>query len=95
MISDSLLSLDGKSICRNKQDLPFLSSCIDDYIQSQIKCKVPWISNNNTSLNVCTLANQTVAYLNISKKVSMMRDAEVAAETGCHIPCKRNEYTTK
>ena len=41
------------------------------------------------------MANQTVKYLEISKKISMMRDAEVAEETGCHIPCKRNEFNTK
>ena len=71
------------------------SSCIDKYVERQINCQVPWIASENASHETCTMANQTVKYLEISKKISMMRDAEVAEETGCHIPCKRNEFNTK
>ena len=75
--------------------MPIYSSCINKYVERQIKCKVPWIESENTFNETCTKINQTVKYLKISKKISMMRDAEVAEETGCHIPCKRNEYNTK
>ena len=93
MISHSYL--DGKSACRDSNGASKYSSCIDDYIESQIKCKVPWIANDITSYEFCNLVNQTKEYLQLSKKISRMRDSEAAEETGCHIPCKRNEFTTK
>ena len=75
--------------------MPIYSSCIDKYVERQINCKVPWIASENNSHEICTMANQTIKYLEISKKISMMRDAEVAEKTGCHIPCQRNEFNTK
>ena len=87
-------ALDGKSTCKHGE-LPTYSTCIDDYIGRQIGCKVPWISDNSTSYKSCSSPDQTLAYLNVSRKIASMKDAAVAAETGCYIPCRRNEYTTK
>ena len=91
-----IYSSDGESVCKSSEGTEY-SSCIDRYIERQMKCKIPWISDsdNITSFDVCSSVNQTLKYLNISKKITNMRETEVAIETDCYIPCTRNEYSVK
>ena len=86
---------DEDGACRAGDKLTRYSSCIESYIERHMRCKVPWNDNNNTSYDLCSAKNETVKYLNISKKISKMKDFEVAKETGCYIPCMMNEYTAK
>ena len=94
---EKLLNLfeDEGGACRADDKLTLYSSCIVSYIERQIRCKVPWNDNNHTTYDLCSSKNETVEYLNISKKISHMNDLEVAEETGCYIPCMTNEYTAK
>ena len=86
---------DGEGACRTDNKLTQYSSCILSYIERQMRCKIPWNSNNQTAYDLCSSKNKTLEYLNISKKISIMNDFDVADKTGCHIPCMMNEYSAK
>ena len=85
---------DDRTPCQIEPRTEELSTCIQQYIESNMKCQLPW-HNQSTTLSKCTTSNQYEEFLNKYLLISSQDEASIAKVTGCLPSCRRNEFEVK
>ncbi len=73
-----------------------MDDCLDDYIESQLNCSLPWRREMNETDNVglCDQPWQLELYLNLSKELMVQGENKLASTTGCETSCVRDNFVS-
>ena len=84
---------DKRTPCQSKPRQAEMNTCIQQYIESEIGCQLPW--NNASSSSACTESHQYQEFLTTYDKIAKLSERSIAERTGCLPSCQRNEFTVK
>ena len=71
-------------------------SCIDDYISSQMNCKLPWKSRNiSLELSLCSNPEQYELFWNLSMTLLKSSEGDISRLTDCKPSCNRKEFSSR
>ena len=74
---------------RRKLDM---NTCIQKYIETKIKCQLPWHSDQ-TTLSKCIEAEQYREFLTSYEEIAGLSGFSMAQRTGCYPSCKINKFS--
>ena len=70
--------------------------CVEGYISSQMKCKLPWGSKNSSpELPLCSYAEEYDLFWNLSMTIIKSSEGEISSLTDCKPSCNRKEFSSK
>ena len=83
---------DPRTPCQPKPRDKNMDVCIQQYIENQIGCQLPW-HTNKTTLPKCTETGQYQDFLDSYDEIASLTGFSIAEKTGCLPSCKINEFT--
>ena len=83
---------DEKTPCQQMPRTVELNTCIQDHIQNDIGCTLPW-SNHSSEYPECTASGQYNRFLQTYQEIARLTERSIAERTGCRPSCQRNEFT--
>ena len=71
--------------CENKDIMeePTVRGCIENYINANIGCNIPWHDTKDDGKQDCDSNNQFQNYQSLAFQMAIMNAREVGQETGC------------
>ena len=83
---------DPRTPCQDKPRDVDMNTCIQHYIETKIKCQLPW-HTDNTRLSKCIDTNQYQEFLKSYEEIASLSGFSIAQKTGCYPSCKINEFS--
>ena len=71
---------------------PTVRGCIENYINTELGCNIPWSIHKDSRKQDCVTHNQFQRYQSLAKKFTSMNSREMGQKTGCIRRCKRMTY---
>ena len=83
---------DPRTPCQPKPRDVEMNKCIQHYIETLIKCQLPW-HTDKTILPKCRETGQYRDFLTSYEEIASLSGFSIAQKTGCHPSCKINEFS--
>ena len=83
---------DPRTPCQSKPREKDMNTCIQQYIENNIGCQLPW-HPANTILPKCIENRQYRDFLAAYEEIASLSGFSIAKMTGCLPSCKRNEFS--
>ena len=80
--------------CDNKEidQEPTVRECIENYINAELGCNIPWSINKDSRKQDCVANDQFQHYQSLALQLTSMNSREMGQKTGCIRRCKRMTY---
>ena len=83
---------DPRTPCQPKPRDVDMNICIQHYIETQIKCQLPW-HTDETILPKCTETRQYQDFLTSYEEIASLSGFSIGEKTGCLPSCRINEFS--
>lgn len=72
-----------------------LEGCLQNYMESQINCSIPWGPRNFGNMEPCQTKQEFQKYLSLSKTIKYWGERGIYEKTGCESSCIETRYDMK
>ena len=84
---------DERTPCQSMPRKTEMNTCIQQYIEKEIGCQLPWSNASISDFAKCTEPGQYQAFLTTYDNIAKLSERSIAERTGCLPSCQRSEFT--
>ena len=84
---------DERTPCQSMPRKTEMNTCIQQQIENEIGCQLPWNNASSSVFAKCTESGQYEKFLSTYDEIAKLSERSIAERTGCLPSCKRNEFS--